>query len=111
MIFFEREKTLEILGNSRPGGNGGGNHDGVFSLADGGHAGTLGSDSRLRVDGVHSNGAMAAPRVKRVYKWICQYCNMEFETEKYSQRYCNRTHKELAYRLRKADRLKNAPVD
>jgi hypothetical protein len=46
---------------------------------------------------------------KRLFTWTCQFCNMEFETENYSQRYCNRTHKELAYRLRKADRLKNAP--
>jgi len=35
---------------------------------------------------------------------------MEFDTEIYSQRYCNRTHKELAYRFRKAERLKNAPA-
>ena len=35
---------------------------------------------------------------------------MEFETENYSQRYCNPSHKELAYRLRKADRLKNTPT-
>jgi hypothetical protein len=110
LIFFEREKTLEILGNSRPGGNGGGDHDGGVSLADGGHAGALGSDSRVRVDGVHSSGAMATPRVKRVYKWFCQWCQIEFETTNYSQRYCKASHKVRAAESRRAQREK-IPID
>ena len=72
MIFFEREKRLEILGNSRPGGNGGGNHDGGYSMADGGHAGIMGSDSLVRADGVNDSGAMAAPRRVK----ICPVCGV-----------------------------------
>jgi len=33
------------------------------------------------------------PKKPKVYRWICQYCNLEFETTVYSQRYCSKTHK------------------
>ena len=38
---------------------------------------------------------------KVTYRWTCQYCGQAFETTVYSQRYCNRTHREYAYRERK----------
>ena len=38
---------------------------------------------------------------KITYRWTCQYCGQPFETTVYSQRYCNRTHREYAYRERK----------
>lgn len=41
---------------------------------------------------------------KRTYTWICQWCNMPFDTEIYSKRYCNDTHKKYAQRQRKHER-------
>lgn len=49
-------------------------------------------------------------KVKKVYTWQCGYCGQDFDTENYSQRYCNPTHKELAYRLRKATKQKDGAV-
>lgn len=46
-----------------------------------------------------------ARKVKKIYTWICGYCGNEFETEYYSQRYCNPTHKQYAYNERKRRRL------
>lgn len=40
------------------------------------------------------------PRPRKVYIWTCQYCGQPFETTHYGQRYCNRTHREYAYRER-----------
>jgi hypothetical protein len=37
----------------------------------------------------------------RLYTWTCQYCGQPFETEIYSQRYCNPTHKKYAQRERR----------
>lgn len=44
------------------------------------------------------------PKKRRVYRWICQYCNLEFETTNYNQRYCSKTHKKYAQRERKRER-------
>jgi len=49
-------------------------------------------------------------KVKRIYTWTCQFCGMTFETENYSQRYCNPSHKQRAYELRRDVRLK-MPVE
>jgi hypothetical protein len=40
----------------------------------------------------------------KVYTWTCQYCGQPFETQYYGQRYCNRTHREYAYRERRKSR-------
>ena len=49
------------------------------------------------------NVPQKAARSKRkiTYTWTCQYCGQPFETDVYSQRYCNRTHREYAYLERK----------
>ena len=47
----------------------------------------------------------------RVYTWNCQYCGVSFETPYYSQRYCNRTHKEYAYRERKRQSVDGMTVN
>ena len=111
MIFFVEKRTPEILGNSRINDNFCGDDFGGHSLADVGNPGALGSDSLICVDAVNSSSTVGAPkRVKRRYLWICQWCQMEFETETYSQRYCKPSHKQKAYELRRDERLKK-PVD
>lgn len=45
-----------------------------------------------------------------MYQWTCAYCGQEFETENYNQRYCTRVHRELAYRLRKANRAGDGSI-
>lgn len=50
-------------------------------------------------DMVQPRGTVDA-RPRRRYTWTCQYCGQPFETEHYGQRYCNRTHREYAYRER-----------
>lgn len=40
-------------------------------------------------------------KVKRIYTWTCQYCGVEFETEKYTKRYCKPSHKTRAFELRR----------
>ena len=110
MIFFVEKRTPEFLGKPRINDNFCGDDFGGNSLADVGNPGALGSDSLIRVDAVNSSSAVAPPRVKRRYVWICGYCGMEFETEKYSQRYCKPSHKQKAYELRRDERLKK-PVD
>lgn len=42
----------------------------------------------------------ADPARVKTYTWTCQYCGQPFETTHYGQRYCNRTHREYAYRER-----------
>jgi hypothetical protein len=85
-------------------------NNGSHSISGIGHAVIADAKRTLHDDPADSRrNVLKQSKVKRLYTWTCQFCNMEFETENYSQRYCNRTHKELAYRLRKADRLKNAP--
>jgi hypothetical protein len=49
-------------------------------------------------------------KAKRLYTWNCQYCGVEFETEKYTKRYCNPTHKQRAYELRREQRA-DTPAD
>lgn len=46
-------------------------------------------------------GTPAKKNKVKVYTWTCQYCGQSFETEYYSQRYCNPTHKQYAYLERK----------
>jgi len=67
---------------------------------------------RERPEGTTSGCHQGRVKPKRVYEWICQYCNMPFKTTEYSQRYCKRSHRQRAYEQRKAERdaqTENAP--
>src|SRR6266498_4638969 len=55
---------------------------------------------RLRLG---KSGTNARPRTRhtdKLYTWVCQWCGQPFETKVFSQRYCNPTHKQYAYRER-----------
>jgi len=54
--------------------------------------------------------AQRKPKSKRTYTWVCPYCNLEFKTENYNQRYCKPSHKQRAYELRRHQRAK-IPLD
>jgi hypothetical protein len=110
VIFFEKDTTPKVFSDARIGNNSNRLGHGEPGTDIHGSDRALDSDSPVRLYVVGSGGAVGKPKVSRVYTWTCQFCGMEFDTEIYSQRYCNRTHKELAYRLRKEERLKNAPA-
>jgi len=43
-------------------------------------------------------------KAKRLYTWTCQFCQIEFKTENYSQRYCKPSHRVRASELRRQQR-------
>ena len=66
----------------------------------------------------HAAGSAAkaakVDKPKKVYTWMCGYCNLPFETENYNQRYCKPSHKQRAYEQRKAERdaqIENSVVE
>ena len=84
-------------------------NNGIFIL-DKRRGGAVGADS-----GIHDNSGngdnvlgeaevvrtCARAKVKRLYKWTCQYCGADFETANLQQRYCKPSHKTRAYELRR----------
>ncbi len=104
MIFFGKDTTPKVFSDARVGDNS--NRLGHSEPGTDIHGSdrALDSDSPVRLYVVGSGGAVGKPKVSRVYTWTCQFCGMEFDTEIYSQRYCNQTHREYAYRQRKAER-------
>ena len=64
----------------------------------------LGADPE-RDGGVNDPQKAARPKRKITYTWTCQYCGQPFETDVYSQRYCNKTHKKYAQRERKREKM------
>jgi hypothetical protein len=107
VIFFGEEKTTKDKGlsASRIDDNGSRLGDGGAGANNDGSDRALDSDSPVRLhDVVNSSGTMGEPKVRRRYTWTCQFCGAEFETEKYTKRYCSPTHKQRAYELRKEQR-------
>ena len=56
-----------------------------------------------------SRSAARRTVTNKIYTWNCEYCGEAFPTDRWDQRYCNRTHREYAYRERK--RQKAQTVD